>query len=140
MNSHLPTAGIVIRPASFSDIPFIRDLAHRTWPSSYGELLGSAQVKYMLDLFYSLASLEKQMKEGHYFYLALLQYQPVGFASFSFSGNGIYKLQKLYVLPTEQKSGLGKTLLETVETVSKSMGAKRLWLNVNRKNTAKGFY
>jgi GNAT superfamily N-acetyltransferase len=140
MNNHLPTSGVVIRPASFSDIPFIRDLAYRTWPTSYRDLLGSKQMEYMLDLFYSQASLEKQMQEHHYFYLALLQYQPVGFASFSSTGKDIYKLQKLYVLPAEQKSGVGKTLLEMVETVSKSMGAKRLSLNVNRKNAAKDFY
>ncbi len=33
-----------------------------------------------------------------------------------------------------------KKLLETVETVAKSMGAENLILNVNRKNKAKTFY
>jgi GNAT superfamily N-acetyltransferase len=140
MNNHLPASGLIIRPASFTDIPIIRDLAFTIWPTSYEALLGRPQVEYMLDRFYSLVSLEEQMKEHHYFFLALLQYKPVGFASFSFVGKDIYKLQKLYVLPTAQKGGIGKTLLETVETVSKSMGANRLWLNVNRKNAAKDFY
>ncbi|MCW3113128.1 MAG: GCN5-related N-acetyltransferase, partial [Segetibacter sp.] len=52
----------------------------------------------------------------------------------------IYKLQKLYVLPSLQKTGLGKELLQTVETVAKSMGGRTLQLNVNRKNIAKRFY
>ena len=140
MNSHLPTAGLTIRPASFNDIPFIREIAGKTWPFAYESLLGKEQVAYMLHLFYSFPALEDQMKKHHYFYLALKEYLAVGFASFSHLGSDIYKLQKLYVLPSEQNTGLGKTLMETVETVSKSMGGKKLQLNVNRKNIAKGFY
>ncbi len=64
----------------------------------------------------------------------------MGFASFSHAGEKIYKLEKLYVLPDVQKTGAGKKLLETVETVAKSMGAEKLILNVNRKNKAKTFY
>jgi ribosomal protein S18 acetylase RimI-like enzyme len=94
----------------------------------------------MLEKFYSTASLNKQMKNNHYFFLALLNYSPVGFASFSCKDGSTYKLQKLYVLPEFQKSGVGKKLLETVETVAKSMGAEKLQLNVNRENKARGFY
>lgn len=94
----------------------------------------------MLEKLYSVSTLEDQMKNGHYFFIALKNYQPVGFTSFSNVKQNIYKLQKLYVLPTEQKTGLGKVLLETVETVAKSMGAIKLQLNVNRKNVAKNFY
>jgi ribosomal protein S18 acetylase RimI-like enzyme len=140
MNKSLPSSQLVIRPASFTDIPFIRQIAIETWPSAYEALLGKEQVAYMLDWIYSPDALEKQMKEHHYFFLALKEYKPVGFASFSNVGKDIYKLQKLYVLPSQQKTGLGKKLLETVETVSKSMGGKILQLNVNRKNIAKAFY
>ncbi|GEO08811.1 GNAT family N-acetyltransferase [Segetibacter aerophilus] len=140
MNNQIPSAGLAIRPASYNDIPFIRDIANKTWPAAYEALLGRDQLTYMLDKLYSPSALEDQMKKHHYFFLALREYAPVGFASFSNLEKDIYKLQKLYVLPSEQKSGLGRTLLETVETVSKSMGATKLQLNVNRKNIAKGFY
>ena len=140
MNNHLPSSGIVIRPASFTDISFIREIAFKTWPPAYEALLGREQVEYMLDLLYSVKALEDQMKNQHYFFLALKNYQPVGFTSFSNIDQGFFKLQKLYVLTSEQKTGLGLMLLETVETVSKSMGAIQLQLNVNRKNPAKGFY
>lgn len=140
MNNHEPSSGLIVRPASVTDIPVIRDIAYRTWPYAYEALLGKEQVFYMLDKMYSTSALEHQMKNLHYFFLALKAYQPVGFTSFSPVEKDIYKLQKLYVLPAEQKTGLGKTLLQTVETVSKSMGAKKLQLNVNRKNVAKSFY
>ncbi len=140
MNNHLPSSELIIRPASFIDIPFIQDIAIKTWPIAYGELLGNEQVDYMLQRFYSANSLEEQMKNQHYFFLAFKDYSPVGFASFSKVEVTIYKLQKIYVLPTEQKTGTGLALLNTVETVAKSMGATKLQLNVNRKNIAKSFY
>lgn len=140
MNSQLPSSELVIRPASFTDIPFIQNIAQQTWRAAYASILSQPQLEYMLDKFYSTPSLEQQMKEHHYFFLALKQYVPVGFASFSKISGSTYKLQKLYVLPGEQKTGLGQKLLDTVETVAKSMGATRLQLNVNRNNNAQRFY
>lgn len=140
MNNHLPSSEIIIRPASFTDIPFIKEVAEKTWPSAYEALLGKEQVSYMLGKLYSSSALEEQIKNNHYFFLALKNFVPVGFASFSNLKKDIYKLQKLYVLPQQQKTKTGLALLNTVETVSKSMGATKLILNVNRKNVAKKFY
>jgi GNAT superfamily N-acetyltransferase len=140
MNNHLPSSRLVIRPASYTDIPFIIEIANKTWPIAYEALLGKEQVIYMLHKLYGTAALEEQMRKQHYFFLALKEYEAVGFASFSKVELETYKLQKLYVLPSEQRAGTGKALLETVETVAKSMGARKLQLNVNRKNIAKGFY
>lgn len=140
MNNHLPSSELTIRPATFTDIESIRNVALKTWPVSYAQMLGKEQIDYMLQLFYSPAALEQQIRDQHYFFLALRNYAPVGFASFSRVEGSVYKLQKLYVLPTEQKAGTGKALLETIETVAKSMGGTRLQLNVNRKNIAKSFY
>lgn len=140
MNNNLPSSELIIRPASLIDIPFIQDIAYKSWPVAYGELLEKEQIEYMLERFYSKGSLEDQMKNEHFFFLALKEYAPVGFASFSNIGGSTCKLQKIYVLPTEQKSGIGLTLLKTIETVVKSRGAAKLQLNVNRKNIAKSFY
>ena len=140
MNTNLPSSGLVIRPASFNDIVYVQQIVSETWPVAYTAILGNDQVNYMIEKLYSTAALEEQMKNHHYFFLALQEYDPVGFASFSKVGKDIYKLQKLYVLPGLQKTGTGKALLKTVETVAKSMGATRLRLNVNRENVARKFY
>ena len=131
---------LTIRPASFEDIPFIRDIALKTWPVAYGAILSKKQLDYMLGKMYSREALENQMKDHHYFFLALLNYKAVGFAAFSKIEEGIYKLQKLYVLPDIQNKGAGLALLKTVESTAKSMGGERLCLNVNRNNIAKTFY
>lgn len=141
MNSNFPSStGVVIRPASFNDIPYIKYIAEETWPVAYGKILSDDQLQYMLGLLYSASSLQQQMHDNHHFFLALDNYLPVGFASFSHFEHKVYKLQKLYVLPTIQKSGTGKKLLQTVITTAQSMGAKQLLLNVNRNNNALSFY
>lgn len=140
MNNNLPSSQLIIRPASFNDIPFVQEIAYKTWPIVYGKLLGSKQVEYMLDKFYSSTALDEQMKNQHYFFLALKNFSSVGFASFSNVQKATSKLQKIYVLPAEQKTGIGLALLNTIETVAKSMGAMKLQLNVNRQNKAKTFY
>lgn len=140
MNKNLPSDELVIRPASFNDIPYIQDIVNETWPVTYIPVLGRLQVQYMLKRFYNSSALEEQMKNKHYFFLALKDYTPIGFASFSHIDGDTFKLQKLYVVPGTQKTGAGKALLQTVEVVAKSMGATKLQLNVNRKNIAKSFY
>lgn len=141
MNSNLPSStGVVIRPASFNDISYIQHIAKETWPEAYSAILNKQQMEYMLELFYSAQSLQKQMHDKHHFFLALQNYSPIGFASFSHIEQYVYKLQKLYVSPRIQKSGAGKQLLQTVITVAKSMGGKTLLLNVNRNNNAQSFY
>ncbi len=140
MNNHIPSsADLVIRPASFNDILYIQKIAAETWPVAYKEILNKDQLEYMLSLFYSASSLEQQLKENHRFFLAVKNAQPVGFASFSHEGSDLYKLQKIYVVPAAKGTGIGKALLETIETIAKSMGGKYLQLNVNRKNNAKRF-
>jgi ribosomal protein S18 acetylase RimI-like enzyme len=140
MNNHLPGGELLVRPASFNDISFIQDIAAKTWPVAYSDILSHAQMHYMLGLFYSTTALQQQLSEHHYFYLALLNFKPVGFASFSATAPGTFKLQKLYLLPGQQKTGTGRLLLHTVEEVVKSMGGEKLQLNVNRANASISFY
>ncbi|MEN9599077.1 MAG: hypothetical protein RL596_1388 [Bacteroidota bacterium] len=130
----------MIRTANIQDIPAIRSIAERTWPSTYGSIISQAQIDYMLDLMYSDASLNKQMDSGHQFYIFDFEQAPIGFASVSKEADGIFKLNKLYILPTIQKTGAGKALLQQVKNYAKANGGSQLILQVNKHNNAKAFY
>lgn len=130
----------VIRPVTTNDIESIQEIAFATWPVAYGSILSHEQLEYMLDKFYSKESLENQIKENHFFHIAFFEEKPVGFASFSKIEAGIFKLQKLYVLPITQKTGLGLRLLKIVENEARKMEGSTLQLNVNKNNNAKLFY
>lgn len=131
-----------IRGGSPDDIDIIGRLAREIWPVAYGNLLSEEQLSYMLDLFYSPASLVKQMQtDGHSFIIAELNNVAVGFAAYSPIGApNIYKLHKLYVLPGLQGKGVGKVLVTHIINKLSESNATALRLNVNRHNTARHFY
>jgi GNAT superfamily N-acetyltransferase len=99
-------------------------------------------MQYMLNLFYSPASLRRQMLDDRHQFLIVEQgEEPIGFASWSGSEEpGVFKLQKLYVLPGRQGKGLGRSMLHYIFDAIRPEGATVLRLNVNRWNKALQFY
>jgi len=136
----MPATNIHIRNATQDDIPNIQEIAFSTWPVAYSAILSKEQLHYMLDMFYSGASLRDQMKNGHTFLMAEYNGEVAGFAAYNQLAPSVFKLQKLYVLPMAQKTGAGKILLNEVIERIKKEGAQKLQLNVNRNNKAIGFY
>jgi N-acetylglutamate synthase-like GNAT family acetyltransferase len=130
---------MLIRKAATADIEFIQQIAKTTWANTYTFLL-QGQIEYMLELMYSNNSLLEQMSNKHQFYVAIIDENIIGFASVSKEDENICKLNKLYVLPSTQKTGAGKALLQSVIDYAKENEAKEIQLQVNRNNNAKDFY
>ena len=135
----MPTS-LHIREASKNDIASIRQIATITWPVAYGTYISKEQLDYMLDMMYSGDSLEDQMNKGHQFFMAEHNSEAIGFASVSKEDDNACKLNKLYVLPTAQKTGAGKALLFKTIDFAKSLAANCLYLQVNKQNNAQHFY
>ncbi|RDC56706.1 GNAT family N-acetyltransferase [Pedobacter chinensis] len=133
---------ITIRKAKEQDIEIIRDIASATWPSTYLEIIGQQQIDYMLDKMYNKGELLKQFMEGHIFLIAEDDENQFGFAGYSIVDHEerIYKLHKLYVLPSAHGKGVGKILINEVFNQVKDAGGSALQLNVNKQNKAKDFY
>jgi len=130
------------RFADLDDINTIGFLAQQIWPVTYGEILSSTQLDYMLRLFYSPNSLRKQMTEDKQRFLIVEEEEePIGFASWAPADEpGVFKLHKLYVQTGQQGKGRGKAILDFIFEDCRTHGAKALRLNVNRHNKARGFY
>ena len=130
--------------AGEEDVAIIRDLAHAIWPNAYGEILSPQQLVYMLGLIYSEEALLNQINEKeHQFILAKENDIAVGFASYSpkvKNEKQVFRLHKLYVLPSQQGKGTGKILLEFIINDIRKQSAGILELNVNRNNNALHFY
>lgn len=133
---------ITIRKAKEDDIEVIRTIAAETWPDAYLEIIGQAQIDYMLEKMYNRGELLKQLMEGHIFLIAEDGEEQYGFAGYSIINHEerIYKLHKLYVLPSAHGKGVGKILINEVFNQVKNIGASALQLNVNKSNKAKDFY
>ena len=138
---------IQIRKAELTDIQSIHDMAEIAFRHTYFTILSPEQIEYMMDWMYSLDNLKKQFEQGHVYYIAYRDDQPCGYVSiqpdgYNEQGRELFHLQKIYVLPSAQSNGIGRVLLdkalEHVKTASS--GPASIELNVNRNNSAIGFY
>jgi diamine N-acetyltransferase len=126
--------------AAEDDIPLIRLLTDKIWPQTYSSIISKEQIDYMLEMMYSISSLEKQMRNGAPFIIVYNEGEPVGFASYGEISPNIFKLHKIYILPSQQGKGTGKFIIDYIITEIKNKGAVALQLQVNRRNKAKYFY
>lgn len=100
-------------------------------------------MEYMFNERYSVQELTSQMQDGSQTYLLLLEdNEPVAFASYGPRDEdpAVYKLHKLYCLPSTQGKGCGKALISEVFEQVAALGINTLELNVHRQNKARSFY
>jgi diamine N-acetyltransferase len=130
-----------IKIASVKDIPLIQQLTFAIWPQTYSSIISKAQIDYMLEMMYSTAALQQQMdKEGCTFIIVYDKDEPVAFASYNQIKPQTWKLNKIYILPSQQGKGMGKFIINYIIAAIKPQNAKALQLQVNRHNKAKDFY
>jgi len=134
----------MIRKATVEDIPLIIQMAEIVFPHTYSNILSADQIEYMMDMMYSVQSLQKQFTQEHQIFFisesnGYVSYRPDGVLP---DGRNLFHLEKLYVLPQTQRIGLGKALFNTVvNDIRASSGVPaRIELNVNRWNPAVSFY
>jgi len=80
------------------------------------------------------------MDNGSHFIVVYEDDEPVGFAAYFHKGENIYKLDKIYVLPSQQGKGTGRFMVDHIIGEVKRDGGSALQLQVNRHNKAKNFY
>lgn len=131
-----------IKQISKSEIPIIRELALEAFPATYAKILTPAQIDYMLDMMYSEKSLEKQFDEGHEFFAGYVDGEPFGYVSVRPEAEGVFHLEKIYILDKFHGRGFGKLLFDKAKSRVKELhpASCRMLLNVNRNNRALGFY
>ena len=108
-------------------------LADEIWREHYAPLIGMAQVEYMLERFQSAEAIERQIREGFRYHLALDGAEPVGYFATRVESDHLY-LDKFYVLSSRRRNGIGRAMIDHVaaEAVSHRLG--RIRLSVNRGN------
>jgi GNAT superfamily N-acetyltransferase len=136
---------ITVTAATEHDLSIIREIAYQTWPSTFGEILSTAQIGYMLDMMYSMDALNTQVNEkNHVFLLAQESDSKIylGFTSYEFDykGQSKTKIHKIYLLPASQGKGVGRLLIDQVAELASAHGNDTLSLNVNKYNKAVQFY
>lgn len=130
-----------VTKATSADIPLIRQLTFAIWPQTYSHMISQQQIDYMLEMMYSPAVLQKQIEEeGCTFIIVHEDGEPVAFASYEETEPATWKLNKIYILPSQQGKGTGTFIIHYIADEIKEKAAKALQLQVNRQNKAKDFY
>src|SRR6185436_15455147 len=100
---------IAIAPAGPSDIPMLRDLAHRIWHEHYPGIISPEQIDYMLARMYDPQVIQRELQEGILWLIVRHQDQPAGFIAFAFDApTRRVKLHKIYLVPALHGKGFGR--------------------------------
>ena len=140
-----------LRPATPDDWPAIREIAYRTWPVTFGDILTPEQIDYMLARMYTEEALRDQTeRQGHRYLIGFAEGDTpalpeaagaVGYVSYQLDYlPHVVKIHKLYVLPEAHGRGLGREFVSAVAKLGGEARQRRLRLDVNRHNPAVGFY
>ena len=117
------------------EVDAVSALARIVWQATYPPLISQAQIDAMLADRYAAARIHAQLDDPrHAWWVAKLGQTVVGFAHAILDDTGC-KLDKLYVHPDKQRQGIGGILLHAVQDWARQQQARRLWLQVNRRNT-----
>ena len=134
---------ISIQKNTDNNFTSIRAIAAAVWPIAYGTILSKEQLDYMMEMMYSVSALQEQANSnGNHFIIATENEIPVGFASYEFNCNETdkTKIHKIYVLTSQQRKGIGKLLIDYINSEAILNNQMGLLLNVNRNNEAQYFY
>lgn len=130
------TAPLTLVRATHADLPAVQALAHTVWRAHYPGIISHAQIDYMLARSYTLPALARFVDDPRAgLELVRAGAEVVGFAAWYCTDDPAdVKLDRLYVLPSWQRGGVGGRLIARVATLSRTHGASRLILNVNKDN------
>lgn len=128
---------IAISRARREQLTEVQQLAGIIWRAHYPGIITPEQIDYMLERGYAIDTLAGFLEtEGRGLELATIDSAIVGFAAWYVTDRPTEaKLDKLYVLQSRQRRGLGGRLVDCVADHARAAGARTLALNVNRNNT-----
>ncbi len=127
---------IAIVRARREQLSDVARLAGVIWRAHYPGIITSDQIDYMLERGYALDALAGFLDApDRGLELATVDGGIVGFAAWYLTDlPAEAKLDKLYVLQSRQRQGLGGRLIACVEGHARAAGARTLALNVNKDN------
>ena len=131
-----PPPAIEVRHARHDELPVVQRLAGIIWHTHYPGIITREQIDYMLARGYAIEVLAGFLgRPDRGLLLAEVDGEPAGFAAWcGTDDHEEAKLDKLYVLQSHQRQGLGGQLIARVVERARVADAATLILNVNKHN------
>jgi diamine N-acetyltransferase len=125
-----------IAAVTAADVERLCALAAEIWRRHYVDIIGVAQIDYMLAQRYVPSIVQAELRAGNIGW-DQLQFagRMAGFVSyFPGDGPGVMKLDKLYVHHDYQRRGHGGKLIDHVVAIARTRHCETLMLAVNKRN------
>ena len=124
---------VMLRPAEPADVAAVRELLVETWHDTYDPMIGAERVTAVTNSWHSIEALARQIDMPNALFLvAELGDRIVGHAFARLLEGSVVLLNRLYVLPSFQRRGVGSALLS--EIIARFPDARLLRLDVEAKN------
>ena len=123
-----------VRPAGTADIRALEALARDIWEQHYTPIIGKSQVAYMLEKYQSQSAIERDIKDGCVYYIALFDDVPCGYSAVARGAGGLF-LSRMYVKQGYRRKGIARAMLDMIDAYARKNKLKRVWLTCNRYNT-----
>jgi len=134
------TSQLMVRSATADDLTQVAHIARITWEATYRDTIAPENRREFLNRAYKPENLLDAIDApGHWFYVAEVAGQTVGFAHFFRRYHPTEpraELVRLYILPAYQNQGIGARLLKTGFTALYSVGIKLCFVSVQVSNAA----
>lgn len=136
----LPAASILALVAE-SDFACLRELAGRIWRQHFPAIISAAQIDYMLTDRFSDEALRNYTRAAdRWLEVMRVSGTPVGYCGYELASKcgdeeaAAMKLGQLYLLASHRGMGLGRFMLDHVESRARDLGRDVIWLQVNKRN------
>ncbi len=119
------------------DIKNLADLAHTIWNEYFPPIIGQAQVDYMVEKFQSEAAISKQLQDEYEYYFICDGEKRIGYTGLVPNPEeAALQISKFYLLKDARGKGHGREVITQIRKLAESRGMTRLYLTVNKYNSA----
>jgi len=106
---------ISISPVTPADIGAVAALARVVWQHTYPGIISQEQIDFMLEQRYDPSRMVEELTmPGIWWDQAMVDGELAGFSSCLITAAGEMKIDKIYVDPRRQRSGIGARLIDQV--------------------------
>ncbi|MDQ7048610.1 MAG: GNAT family N-acetyltransferase [Enterobacterales bacterium] len=131
---------ILISLAKAENYQAIADFAAPIWYQHYTPIIGQQQVAYMLDKFQSVDAIKDQTKQGYQYYLVQIENQLIGYFCIQTRADDSLFISKFYLNSASRGKGVGRKMLEKIESIALEQNCQTIELSVNKENPAYKIY
>lgn len=116
-----------------ADIKKVEQLADEIWTEHYTPIIGTDQVRYMLEKFQSYKAISQQISEGMTYFLMYFDEEAVGYMASRPDNEDLF-LSKIYVVSRMRGKGIGGHAMNFLSTLARERHYSHLSLTVNKNN------